>query len=255
MKINCYLTPHEVDELALRERTVVVIDVLRATTSIVVALSNGAKEVIPATTVESATKIAGNLGGNVALLAGERNGRMVPGFDLGNSPAEYTEGAVGGRSIIFTSTNGSQALVRARYAQELVVCSFVNMSAVAEFLLERPRDVAVLCSGHQGALALEDTVCAGMLLSRLSDAVGDGALLPDPAVAAMSLYKSMGRSLLKMLKSSAHGRYLEEIGFGEDLKFCSQVDAFQVIPVFDGSVLRLKRTEPSHEHAPQTVNR
>jgi 2-phosphosulfolactate phosphatase len=255
MKIDCFLTPHDVDDLALRDRTVVVIDVLRATTSIVTALSNGAKEVIPATSVESATKISASLGGDVALLAGERNGRMIPGFDLGNSPSEFSEGKVRGRSIIFTSTNGSQALVKARYAHELVTCAFINLSAVAEFLAERPRDIVVLCSGRQGGLSLEDTVCAGMLIARTVDAAGDDVSLPDAAVAAMSLYKSLGRGLLKMLKNSEHGRYLEEIGFGDDLKFCAQVDTVRVLPVLEAGVLHLKRSEIRQEVLTQSLNR
>jgi 2-phosphosulfolactate phosphatase len=255
MRIDCYLTPNDVDDLALRERTAVVIDVLRASTSIVTALGNGAKEVIPATTVESATKISANLGGDVALLAGERNGRMVPGFDLGNSPSEFTGGKIHGRSIIFTSTNGSQAIAKARYAQELAVCAFINMSAVVQLIVGRPRPFAVVCSGKEGGFSLEDTVCAGMLISRVAESLGDDVSLSDAAVAAVTLHKALGRGLLKMMKNSEHGRFLEEIGFGDDLKLCAQIDTVPVVPLLDAGVLRLKRAEARIELVTQSMNR
>ncbi len=242
MKIDCHFTPGPVDELALRERTVVVIDVLRASSTIVTALGNGAREVIPASTVESAMKIAGTLGPEQALLGGERNGRIIQGFDLGNSPAEYAPSKVQGKSVIFTSTNGSQAMVKARYAAELAIGAFINMSAMASFLRERPRDFVLLCSGRNGGFSLEDAVCAGMLVSRV---VGEReASMSDSAIAAASLYRSLGRAILKMMRTSDHGRYLEEIGFGADIRYCAAVDSVPIVPLLDGNVIRLRR-EPS----------
>jgi 2-phosphosulfolactate phosphatase len=243
MKIDCYFTPGPVDELALRERTVVVIDVLRASSTIVTALSNGARGVIPASTVESAMKIAGNLGPEQVLLGGERNGRIIPGFDLGNSPAEYTASKVQGKSIIFSSTNGSQAMVKARYAAELAVGAFVNMSATAAFVREHPRDFVILCSGRNGGFSLEDAVCAGMLIARVAE--DQDPVLTDSAVAAMSLYRSFGRGILKMMRSSDHGRYLEEIGFGDDIRCCATVDSLSVVPLLEGNVIRLRRVTSS----------
>jgi len=253
MRIDLSFTPGQADDLTLRDKTVVVIDVLRASTSIVTALSNGAREIIPATTVESAMKISGNLAGNVVLLGGERNGKRIEGFSLGNSPLEYTEERVKGKAIIFTSTNGSQAIVRARYAQELVVCGFINISVVAEFLRERPRDFVVVCAGRNGMFSMEDTVCAGMLLSRVVDEAAAGASLSDGAMAAMVLSRSFGKGLLKMMKSTEHGRYLEEIGFGEDLKVCAAVDSVPVLPLLEGNVLRLRREAEKRESVPLTV--
>ncbi len=242
MKIDCHFTPGPVDELALRERTVVVLDVLRASSTIITALGNGAREVIPAATVESAMKIAGNLGPEQALLGGERNGRIIPGFHLGNSPAEYTESKVRGKSIIFTSTNGSQAIVKARYAAELAIGAFINLSAVAAAVRVRARDLVILCSGRNGGFSLEDAVCAGMLVSRV---VADGdALMTDGANAATRLYRSLGRGILKMMRNSDHGRYLEELGFGADIRYCAAVDGVPIVPLLDGNVLRLRR-EPT----------
>lgn len=242
MKIDCHFMPGPIDDLAMRDRTVVVIDVLRASTSIIMALANGAREVIPAGTVESAMKIAGNLGPDQALLGGERNGKVIPGFTMGNSPREYLPEKVKGKSIIFSSTNGSQALVKSRYAAELAVCAFVNMSACAAFLAEPERDFVVLCSGRNGGFSLEDTVCAGMLISLA--AKGKDALLSDSAVAAQSLHKTFGRGILKMMRGTDHGRYLQEIGLGSDIPLCAALDSVPVVPLLEGNVIKLRRELP-----------
>ena len=239
MKIDCQFTPSLVDDLSLRDRTVVLIDVLRASSTIITALSNGAREVIPTATVESAMKIAGNLGADQALLGGERHGKMIPGFDLGNSPLEYTEGKVRGRSIVFSTTNGSQAMVKAKYAAELAVCGFINMAAVASFLRERRRDFVILCSGRNGGFSLEDAVCGGMLIARVSE--DHEAQLSDGAVASMSLYRSFGRGIVKMMRLTDHGKYLEEIGHGSDIKYCAALDSVPVVPLLEGNVIRLRR--------------
>jgi 2-phosphosulfolactate phosphatase len=246
MRIDLHLTPHPVDELAFRDATVVVIDVLRASTSIVTALAHGAREVIPVATVESAVKLSGSLFGDVILLGGERHGKMIEGFHLGNSPREYTEERVKGKSIIFSSTNGSQAMAKARYARELFVCAFVNISAVADAIRQEPRDFMILCSGSNGWLSMEDAVCGGMLVAKVMDDAQFDVALSDGAQAARALFKAYGKSVLKMLRASDHGKYLETIGFGDDLKACAAVDAFPVLPHYDGNVIKLKH-EPEHK--------
>jgi 2-phosphosulfolactate phosphatase len=252
MHIDLFFTPHQTDELALRERTVVVIDVLRASTTIITALSNGAREIIPVATVESAVKISGNLFGDVILLGGERNGRMIDGFNLGNSPSEYTGERVRGKAVIFSTTNGSQALVKARYARELFVCGFVNMGTVADALWRTPRDFTIVCAGNDGNLSMEDSVCAGMLISRVAaggEAVSD---LSDGALVARTLYRTFGRGILKMIRSSDHGRHLMEIGFGEDLKFCAGIDTLPVLPLLEGNVIKLRGEREAVNHSQET---
>src|SRR5512140_3042987 len=138
MRIELLFTPQHADEMGLRDRTVIVIDVLRASTTITTALHNGAREVIPCATVEAAVKISANLAGGVTLLAGERNARMIQGFHLGNSPLEFTPEKVRGKSIVFSSTNGAQALAKGRLAKDLTVASFVNISQVTDHILHAP---------------------------------------------------------------------------------------------------------------------
>jgi 2-phosphosulfolactate phosphatase len=240
MRVALHFVPNQIDEMSLRDGTVVIVDVLRACTSIATALSNGAKEIIPATTVEQAVKISGNLFGDVILRGGERNGKMIEGFNLGNSPSEYSEEKVKGKSIIFSSSNGSQAMGKARYARDMLICGFVNISAVAACLREANRDFTIVCAGNNGMFSIEDSVCAGMLIQKLVDSKSPDLVLSDAALAAVTLYKSFGRGILKMIKNSEHGRYLTEIGFGADLETCADVDSLPVLPRSVGNVIRVK---------------
>jgi 2-phosphosulfolactate phosphatase len=243
MHAELYFTPNQTDELGLRDKTIVVVDVLRASTTIVTALKNGAKEVIPVSTVERAVKISGHLFGDVILLGGERNGKMIEGFSLGNSPLEYTEEKVKGKSIIFSSTNGSQAIEKARYAKEMVVCGFVNISTVADALRSFKSDFIVLCAGNNGGFSIEDSVCAGMLLQKIATGKNADLSLSDASQAAVVLHKGYSRSLLKMLRNSEHGKYLAEIGYADDLEVCAGVDSIPVLPQLVGNVIKLKNVE------------
>jgi 2-phosphosulfolactate phosphatase len=249
MRVDFHFTPHQADEIWLRNRDVVVIDVLRSSTTIATALRNGAKEIIPVATVERAVKMSGNLFGDAILRGGERNGRMIEGFNLGNSPAEYTEEKVKGKGIIFSTTNGTLAIERARFARALVICGFINISAVAMFLKEQKKDFVIVCSGRNGMFSLEDTVCAGMLLRKLRDDQEVNIDLSDGALAAVSLYKSLGKNIVKMLRGSEHGRYLMQIGLEDDLANCAGVDTVPVLPRLVGGVLRLT-TEPGAQVTP-----
>ncbi len=241
MLVEVYFTPHQIDELALRGKTVVVIDVLRASTSIATALHNGAKEIIPVTTVERAVKISGNLFGDYVLRGGERNGRMIEGFNLGNSPFDYSEDKVRGKAIIFSSTNGSLAIEKARFARDMVIGAFVNISSVVQFIKELRQDFFVVCGGTSGRFSLEDTVCAGMLIQKLAEEEGADLSLSDSAIAASLLHKGYRRNILKMVKNSEHGRFLSDIGFGKDLPACAAIDTVPVLPLWIGNVIKVKR--------------
>ena len=246
MKIDVRFDPFELDELELRGKNIIVIDVLRSSTTITIALSNGAREIIPVESIENAVKISGSLFGDVTLRGGERNGKMIQGFNLGNSPLEYTEPTVKGKSIIFCTTNGSVAMYKSRFAQNLAVGSFVNMSRVIEFMKEVNSDFLLICSGRANAFSnfsLEDAVCAGMMVQALAGGKGLPLELTDSASAAQALFKTYGRSLLKMMKNTEHGRYLIEIGYLEDIKTAAAVDSYPVLPVLGGNVIKLKRDD------------
>ncbi len=246
MKIDLSFNAAQFDELQMREKNVVVIDVLRASSTVTVALNNGAREVIPVASVESAVKISGSLFGEVTLRGGERNGKMIEGFNLGNSPQEYSESAVKGKSIIYCTMNGSVAMAKSRYARTLVIGSFINLSAVVDFMREEKKDFLFICAGRtntMGNFSLEDVVCAGMMIQQLLKDESLDVELSDSAKAAQALHKSFGRSVLKMLKASEHGQYLAEIGFADDLKICAAVDSVPVLPLLNGTVIKLRKEE------------
>jgi 2-phosphosulfolactate phosphatase len=248
MKIDLSFNAGQFDELQLREKNVIVLDVLRASSTITVALNNGAREIIPVASIESAVKISGSLFGDVTLRGGERNGKTIEGFNLGNSPQEYSETAVKGKSIIYCTTNGSVAMAKSRYARTLAVGSFINLTATTDFIRNENKDFLFICAGRAntiGNFSLEDAVCAGMMIQNLLKADSLEVELSDSAKAAHALSKTFGRSILKMLKTSEHGKYLIEIGFAEDLKICAQVDSVPVLPILTGTVIKLKKEEPS----------
>ncbi|MEE9288138.1 MAG: 2-phosphosulfolactate phosphatase [Bacteroidota bacterium] len=241
MIVDLYFSASQTDELQLRDRIVVVIDVLRAGTTIAMALQNGAKEIIPAASVESAVKLGNNLFVDVTLLGGERNAKTIEGFDLGNSPGEYSEQVVNGKSIIFTSENGSQAILKAKYAKRAVLGAFVNISRVVDFLIDGEEPIVLFCAGRlTNGFSLEDTLCGGMIVSKLLEKVKD-IELTDSAVMARTLYRSHGKNILRTLQGSEHGRYLVSLGSQDDIKLCSGVDTVPVLPTLEGNAIRLFR--------------
>jgi 2-phosphosulfolactate phosphatase len=245
MKIDVSFSANHFDELQLRDKNIVIIDVLRASTTVIKALEQGAREIIPVANIESAVKISGSLFGEVTIRGGERNGKIIEGFNLGNSPLEYLEAAVKGKSIIYCTTNGSVAMSKSRYARNLIVASFVNLSAVVQSMEELNSDFLILCAGHattNGNFSLEDAVCAGMIITRLKKSETLLLELTDGAQAAQALYKTFGRSILKMMKSTDHGKYLNEIGFANDLIICSGVDTIPVVPLLSGTAIKLKKS-------------
>jgi len=244
MRIDVAFTPSEIDDSRVRDRIIVVVDVLRASTTITTALNNGAREVIPVLDVETALKMRTNLSAELTLLCGERNGRIIDGFDLGNSPSEYVSERITGKVLVFSTTNGTLAAAKARGSREMVIGSFVNLSRVVEYLSGRgDGDATILCSGKQNTFSLEDAVCAGMIINRLCEL--KPPVLTDGARAAQGLYKRFGRSLLSLLNSCDHGKYLASIGFARDLESCAAVDSVPILPVLvDNTVLKILQPQP-----------
>jgi len=238
MKVNVLLTPANLDELSFSGKTTVIIDVLRATSTIVTALNNGAKEIIPVATVEFAVKVSGGMFGGLTLLGGERNTKKIEGFALGNSPIEYSARLVKNKSIILYTTNGTKAVVKAKFSKSLYICSFLNLSAVAEHLNLLNTDFEILCAGSNNSLSLEDTVCAGKLISEILKSKKD-LELTDTAKASVALNKAFGKNLLNMLSETEHGKLLIENGFEDDIKFCSKLNTIKAIPSFSGNVVKL----------------
>ena len=239
MKLNVHFSISHLDELYFTSRTTVIIDVLRASTVIVTAIANGAKEVIPVNTVDFAMKISGNAFGGQTLLCGERNTKKIEGFVLGNSPLEYTSDTIAGKSIILFTTNGSKAFVKAKFSENLFAACFKNLPAVAKHLIELNKDVEIVCGGTNGSFNYEDSVCAGKLVQEIKN-LNPEIELNDSSKASLIIAKSSGKSLLKMLKETEHGKLLIENGFADDLKDCAQYNVTDVIPYYiSGSIKKL----------------
>jgi len=241
MNIHVLLSPLNVDELYFNQKTTVVIDVLRATSVICKALHEGAKEIIPVNTVDFAMKISGNAYGGQTLLCGERNTKMVEGFNLGNSPDEYAKEIVAGKSIILFTTNGSKSILRAKFSEHLFICSFNNLKTVAKQLVKLNKDVEILCAGSSGMFCIEDTVCAGRLISEIEKIKRNKSEIniSDSGKACKVLNDNYGHDVHSMLSECEHGKLLIKNNFSADIDFCSILNNCPVLPSFAEGVIKL----------------
>jgi 2-phosphosulfolactate phosphatase len=235
--IQVHLLPALAPQGALTGGVAVVIDVLRATTTIVHALAAGCAAVVPCLEVEEARKRATTLrAAGKVLLGGERGGVALPGFDLGNSPSEYTPSVCKGATVVLTTSNGTRALLRAAEAERVLVAGFVNYSAVCEQLRADARPVHVICAGTEGEVSLEDTLLAGAFVDFLCEAGGE-VRLNDAARLAWDAFENHGRVLGGALAVGAGGEKLRSLGYDADIADAAQVDRFAIAP-------ELRRTDP-----------
>ena len=216
---------------------VVVIDALRASSTIAQATASGCRRIIPVSTVKEALARRAAAGPGRPLLGGERRGLQLPGFDLGNSPREYTPEAVGGRDIILTTTNGTRALRACRQAREAVVGAFLNLTAVVTHLAAQKEDLLLVAVGRGNAPVLDDLVCAGMYVERLVE-LAPGCVLTDEAHQARLAYQGYRGRVHEALQESASGRALIKAGLGADLAYCARVGVLDVVPRLVGEEVR-----------------
>lgn len=244
MDVHVFLTSGEVEPGIVAGRTVVVIDVLRATSTIVEALANGATAIYPAPSTESALKLLSSLGREDTLLCGERRWLKVEGYDLGNSPAEYTPARVAGRRLVMSTTNGTRALTAAAGAARVVVGSFLNLGAVARAVADAS-SLVIICAGQEDTFSLDDVVCAGALLDRVIPAEGEGVTVNDAALAAISLAQRFESDPAFLLQTMA-GRSLAENGFASDVAFCAQIDRHGLVPEMQDRIIRVAAESAPH---------
>lgn len=237
MELSLYTHPSAFSETQAKGKIVVVVDVLRASSTIVQACENGVDRIIPLASVEDATKLVSTLDRKKTLLGGEREGMQIDGFDLGNSPLEYASKTVKGKTLIFSTSNGTVAITRSASAKEIVLGCFLNLSAVVTHVISsRAKKVAVLCAGDLGRLSLEDFVCGGYLVDGIVSGTRATTALNDGAVAARTLANALD-DVGEVVRNSSHGRRLAELGFGSDLEFCSRIDKYGAVPiVVDGRI-------------------
>lgn len=221
------LSPSLISHYETKDRIVVVIDIFRATSSICYGLDNGAIEIIPVATVEDCKRYEGQ----DYLLAAERNGEVVKGFDFGNSPFSYTKEKVEGKKIVLTTTNGTHAIHQARNANQIVIGSFLNLDSISNWLAKQDSDILLLCSGWKNKFNLEDTLFAGAVVHKLKNTINHFC---DAAIAAEDLYLKAKPNLREYLYKSSHSQRLKELNIEADVQFCLKENICSVIPVLNG---------------------
>lgn len=242
LRVDVSLTPSAIPS-DLHDTVVVVIDVLRATTTIVYALANGARSIIPCEEPADALAVRDRLGRDRVVLGGERDSVRIPGFDLDNSPLSYTRERIEGKTVAFTTTNGTRALQRAQQGSpRAIICgAFVNLSAVAERAARmNPSRVLLACAGSEGAIALEDLLLGGAIAVRLRDIVA-GTELSDSAKAAALAYEGASTALSAHVASADHAQALIRAGFTADIQLASRLDEHTIVPILEGGEISQTR--------------
>jgi 2-phosphosulfolactate phosphatase len=236
MKLSVYFTPLGVTPADIAGKPVIVIDILRATTSIVAALANGAKAVVPAGATDEAIRIAQNLEKDGVLLAGERRYERISGFALGNSPGEMTAAAVGGKTLVMSTTNGTPAIQAAEGGHPVLIGAATNFAAIVERarpLVEEAGALAILCAGRERGFALEDAYAAGRFAHALiPPGMRRRVVLNDAAIAALELIKRYGDRWKRAVSASSAAHELIRKGFKADVLAATECDRYDLVPVY-----------------------
>lgn len=232
MKIEVCYTPQAYNLFHKDEAVVVVIDVFRATSAIVTAFYNGVSKMIPVATVQEAKEYQAN----GFMAAAERDGEMMEGFELGNSPFGYMNNKVKGKTIAISTTNGTQAIEASRKASKIIVGSFLNLDAVCNYLSGQNKDVILVCAGWKNKFNLEDTLFAGAVVDKLTS-TSDFEIECDSAIASKHLYNLAKNDLYGFLETSSHRNRLAKLDLERDIRYCLTLNLCPVIPVMEGKYL------------------
>ena len=232
VELNVCLSPALIPLYQVEDYVVVIIDIFRATSSICLGIENDAEAIIPVSLVEECAAYREK--GLDYLLAAERDGKVVDGFDFGNSPFSYTQEKVAGKTVVLTTTNGTHALHLSRTAKKVVIGSFLNLTSLCDWLKKQDENILLVCAGWKNNFNLEDTLFAGAVVDQLKDF----KFIPDDAaIASNDLYQIGKKDINKYLQKTAHSERLKKLGIEKDIAFCLQVDLTTAIPVLDGDRL------------------
>ncbi len=230
-KVEVCFTPSLLPLYEIENAIVVVIDIFRATSSICYGFENGATAIIPVATVDECLAYQNQN----YLLAAERDGQVVDGFDFGNSPFSYTKEKIEGKTIVLTTTNGTHAINQSKAkAYQIIIGSFFNLDAVCNYLNNQGKNVLLLCAGWKNKFNLEDTLFAGAVVAQLKQ---NGYTSDDAGTAAQDLYNLAKADLYAYTAKTSHSERLKKLGIEEDIKFCLKLNITQVIPVLEGDSL------------------
>lgn len=230
--IDVCLSPELIHLYDVSHKTVVVVDILRATSCMVTAFAHGVESITPVADADECM----NMKQKGYVVSGERNGQKIPGFDKGNSPFEYMDEAIKGLKIAFTTTNGTLAIEKSKTARQVLIGSFLNISAITRFLLMSDHNILIVCAGWKGKINLEDSLFAGALVDRLRKHIEPDC---DAPIVAQELYLSAKSDMLKFLSTSSHVKRLNRLNIHKDIEFCLTPDQYHVIPALKGNQLKL----------------
>lgn len=230
-KIDVCLSPDLMHLYPVQDKTVVVVDILRATSCMTTAFAHGVESITPFASLDACRAMKEQH----YVTAGERDGKKVDGFDLGNSPFEYMVPKLMGAKIAFTTTNGTQAIAKSEGAKDIIIGSFLNLSSISEYLLECRDDILIVCAGWKGKVNLEDTLFAGALVERLKHQYLSEC---DAPLAAQHLYSMAKDNLEAFLKESSHVKRLARLNIHKDIAFCLTPDQYSVVPRLTNGVLK-----------------
>ena len=235
MKIDACFSPHLYPVYKADDTVVVIIDILRATSAICTAFEHGVEKIIPVATVEEAREYKQKK----YLVGAERNGLPVEGFDFGNSPFNYMGDHVKGKTIVLTTTNGTQAIEAAKDAYKVVIGSFLNIDALCSWLIKEDKNILLLCSGWKNKFNLEDAVFAGAVTDEISNR-SDKFNLGDACLALKYLYQMAKENPNKFLTHSSHKERLSALNLKEDVRYCLTPNQTKVIPIYrDGALVKM----------------
>ncbi len=236
-RVEVCFSPDEFDLYKQEYTAVVAIDVLRATTAICTAFHYGAAKIIPVSDIPTALEYKEK----GYMVGAERNGKIVEGFDFGNSPYSYMGDHVKGKTLVLTTTNGTRAINIAAASHKVLIGSLINLDAIIGQLSSATDDVLLLASGWQGKFNLEDSICAGAITEALL-ATGKYMSDEDSTIAAMFLFQQARDNYFSFLKASSHRRRLRNLNLNEDIKYCLTPNQTDVIPIYqDGALINMNR--------------
>ncbi len=229
MKLDVAFLPKDIAGVNLSNTVCIVLDIFRATTSIVTSIANGCKKMIPVLSIEEAHLVAASQQ-EQAIFAGERQSLKMEGCDFGNSPFEFSAAKVQGQTIIMTTSNGTAAIKATEGAYHTLIGAFLNATAVCQQAKQYGKDILIVCAGTDGMFSLEDTLCAGLLVKLLS--AENEIVLTDSARGAMLLYTAAQEELFETAVHSRNGKRLYDMNRMEDIAYCCQIDTVHIVPEY-----------------------